>query len=336
MEKEATQDFDLTKEQSPTSTENEPYRFGKEIEAGLSDDDPEIVDLAATLETYSTGNFTVDIVRKTPLFCSGFCGTFPVEGLSLDDIRASWGGERYQFRFVNAKGQIVARRKARIADIPRNNGVPIDPKTWNMFVNSMPQERDGATATPHVLPQAPQDNALLAVLRETLDRQTEMIDRLLQTREQPPRAFQPLGEMLDALTQLRDFSGAFAPQAQSEANPMFEMMKLLMESKEQNKQTAPPQRKIVVYRPRVAPAQAPAQPPVNPPQAPVNPPPPPLQNPSEPPEPEPAEDEKASIVEKFAALPVEEMAKSVGEIFENMDPEERQKAIAILMSSGSL
>lgn len=163
---------------------------------------------AAAVDTFLSGygrGFQVSIVRTAPVWCAGYLTTLPLDhGITLNEIRESYGGRRFQLRIQTDQGRYVAMRTVLISDVPRDNGKPIT----NL-------ERSEDTPRPNPAPAA--SNELASVFRDLLaaqtaaaERQAQMIERLLSQPVQhaqaaianPLEQIQQLGDLISAVREL--------------------------------------------------------------------------------------------------------------------------------------
>jgi hypothetical protein len=195
---------------------------------------PESADDAAMLDSFLSGygrGFQVAIVRISPVWCAGYLVTMPLDhGLTLSEIRESYGGRRFQLRILTDQGRFVKMRTVLIADVPRDNGKPI---------TSLDR---GAPDVPKVnpAPAASGFGELAGVLRDLLasqqaasERQAEMLERLImQPAAQaqaaiasPLEQIQQFGQMIAAVREITPAIAAGAEGAEGGTGEAL-MMKL--------------------------------------------------------------------------------------------------------------
>jgi hypothetical protein len=184
---------------------------------------PEHADDAAAVDAFLSGygrGFQVSINRTAPVWCSGYLTTLPLEhGITLSEIRESYGGRRFQLRILDSSGRFVAVRSVLISDVPRDDGKPI---------TSL--DRATSPEAPHPNPAPPVASGfheLADVFREVLalqqasnDRQIAMLERLIGQPVQhaqaailsPLEQIQQLGEVVAAVRQFAPEGGGAAPE----------------------------------------------------------------------------------------------------------------------------
>lgn len=164
---------------------------------------------AAAVDTFLSGygrGFQVSIVRTAPVWCAGYLTTLPLDhGITLNEIRESYGGRRFQLRIQTDQGRYVAMRTVLISDVPRDNGKPI---------TNLERSDDAPRPNPAPAPS----NELASVLRDLLaaqtaaaERQSQMIERLLSAKPvaqaqaaiaNPLEQIQQLGDLIAAVREL--------------------------------------------------------------------------------------------------------------------------------------
>jgi hypothetical protein len=194
---------------------------------------PPSADDAAAIDSFLSGygrGFQVSIVRTAPVWCAGYLTTLPMDhGITLNEIRESFGGRRFQLRILTDQGRYVAMRTVLIADVPRDNGKPIG----NM-------DRAEPEAPPRANPSPSGFGELAGVFRDLLasqqaasDRQAALLERFIgqpvaqaQAAILSPLAqIQQLGEVIAAVRELAPAVVAETP-AGGAANGEALMMKL--------------------------------------------------------------------------------------------------------------
>jgi hypothetical protein len=172
---------------------------------------PPSADDAAAIDSFLSGygrGYQVSIVRTAPVWCAGYLTTLPMDhGITLTEIRESYGGRRFQLRILTDAGKYVAMRTVLIADVPREDGKPIATLDRG--------NADAPKANP--APAASGFGELAGVLRDLLasqqaasDRQAEMLERLImQPAAQaqaaiasPLEQIQQFGEMIRAVREI--------------------------------------------------------------------------------------------------------------------------------------
>ena len=172
---------------------------------------PPSADDAAAIDSFLSGygrGYQVSIVRTAPVWCAGYLTTLPMDhGITLTEIRESYGGRRFQLRILTDAGKYVAMRTVLIADVPREDGKPI--ATLDRGSAEAPRANPA--------PAASGFGELAGVLRDLLasqqaasDRQAEMLERLImQPAAQaqaaiasPLEQIQQFGEMIRAVREI--------------------------------------------------------------------------------------------------------------------------------------
>jgi len=208
--------------------------IGEPHSANPSDVLPEHADDAAAIDGFLSGygrGFQVAIVRTAPVWCAGYLTTLPMDhGITLSEIRESFGGRRFQLRILTDQGRFVKMRSVLISDVPRDDGRPIA---------SLDR---GTPETPRAnpAPAASGFGELAGVLRDLLasqqaasNRQAEMLERLImQPAAQaqaaiasPLEQIQQLGAMIQAVREITPAIAAGAEGAEGGTGEAL-MMKL--------------------------------------------------------------------------------------------------------------
>lgn len=376
---------------------------------------PEHADDAAAIDSFLSGygrGFQVSIIRVSPVWCAGFVTTLPMDhGITLSEIRESYGGRRFQLRILTDQGRFVKMRTVLISDVPRDEGKPI---TSLDRVNA-----DAPRANP--APAASGFGELAGVLRDLLssqqaasNRQAEMLERLiLQPVAQaqaaiasPLEQIQQFGQMIQAVREITPAIAAGAEGAEGGTGETLMMKlaeKLISKWGSGEKSSAPPKGQglppgrapgrapgarrapIIIQGPRPAGIPAPRSAPVStsaPPPATsalfpngIAPPPTtydthgvragcncptcraatgdgePVENPSAPASStvddpsisQLAENEHGSdedytaedVRDLLAGMPVDDAAEVIRDVFDGLNDEEKQRAIAILVAPPS-
>jgi len=225
---------------------------------------PESASDSAAIDTFLCGfgrGFQVQIVRTAPLWCAGFIATLPLDhGITLSEIRESYGGRRFQLRIIKETGGYVAQRTVLISDVPRDNGHAITELDRSPETKAPPAP-SGLGELAGVL------RDLLAAQQTQAARQAALFERLILTPPAAPAA------QLGALDQIRELGGVIqavrdltpAVAEGSEDGGMGSMAKLAesLISKMGERRQAPP-RQLPPRPPRVfhaPPRPAPPRPP---------------------------------------------------------------------------
>lgn len=331
--------------------------------------DTDATEIDSFLSGYGSG-YQVCVIRTAPLWCAGFLTTVPLDhGISLAEIKESWGGRRFQLRIQSQTGKYIAMRTTQIADVPRENGQPI---TQLDHVGPGAAMREAAAASSPVPGGASADVALLAgVVRDVMTRQQSLLERMMLAPPEAPLAFPPQRSAADAIAEvagmmnaIKEIAGGFgnAPDASSATDAiqmkMFEKLidkwgdKRTAERDQPRRQAPERQKPRVVIRHVPAPAASGSAPAASgsPPGAPA--PGPEAAAASSPPGaqpgahlatvPEEGVDESATvgelttedITDALLDMPVEQAARAIREVFDNLRPHEQQQAVDILLGSG--
>lgn len=180
---------------------------------------PEHADDAAAVDAFLSGfgrGYQVSINRTAPVWCSGYLTTLPLDhGITLSEIRESYGGRRFQLRILDSSGRFVAVRTVLISDVPRDDGKPLAsldraPSPEAPRANPSPPVASGFHELADVFRE------VLALQQAAADRQVAMLERLIgQPVAQvhaavmsPLEQIQQLGEVISAV---RELSPASAP-----------------------------------------------------------------------------------------------------------------------------
>lgn len=182
---------------------------------------PEGADDAAAIDSFLSGfgrGFQVSIVRTAPVWCAGYLATLPMDhGITLSEIRESYGGRRFQLRILTDGGKYVTMRTVLISDVPRDEGRPIA---------SLDKRTDDAKPNP-APPASPAGFGELAgVLRDLLasqqaasERQAAMIERLIaqpaaQVQAAIASPLEQIQQLGDIVAAVRELSPQIAPAAE--------------------------------------------------------------------------------------------------------------------------
>jgi hypothetical protein len=98
---------------------------GEPLPVSRADVLPPNADDAAAVDAFLSGygrGFQVSIVRTAPVWCAGYLTTLPLDhGITLNEIRESYGGRRFQLRILTDQGRYAARRRSRTPRPPRGS-----------------------------------------------------------------------------------------------------------------------------------------------------------------------------------------------------------------------
>ena len=177
---------------------------------------PPRADDAAAIDSFLSGygrGFQVSIVRTAPVWCAGYLTTLPMDhGITLNEIRESYGGRRFQLRILTDSGKYVAMRTVLISDIPRDDGKPI--ATLDRGTPEAPR------ANPAAAPSG--FGELAGVLRDLMsaqqaasERQHDMLERLISNPAAQVQAaiaspLQQIKELGEVIAAVRDMTPAAA------------------------------------------------------------------------------------------------------------------------------
>jgi len=163
----------------------------------------------------------VSIVRTAPVWCAGYLTTLPMDhGITLNEIRESYGGRRFQLRILTDQGRYVAMRTVLISDVPRDDGKPI--ASLERGANDAPRANPAPAPASGFGELAGVLRDLLAAQQSASDRQAEMLERLIMAPASQAQAaiasplaqIQQLGEMIQAV---RELAPAIAPAVEGGA-----------------------------------------------------------------------------------------------------------------------
>jgi len=301
--------------------------------------------------------YQAQLHRAAPLWAAGYLSTIPLEGgLTLADIRESWGGRKFRIKILDAGGRYVTQINTMIADVPRDNGRPI---------NQLDHvERD--TAAKPAAAQRSEVAELSAVVREVMQRQQDLLERVLLAPPEaaPPAALalspldsiQQAAEMIAAVKGLGGLVDPVAPGGENDFSmKMIEKLIERWDARQQQPaqpapQPAPPARgprPKVIFRPMPgqapgpAPDQAPASRPAAPPADPGAAPPGPLAiapNPATSLETETLADSSSELdaddlSSGLLALPVDEAADVIRSVFDSLSPADQKRAIDVMLGN---
>jgi hypothetical protein len=173
---------------------------------------PPNADDAAAVDAFLSGygrGFQVSIVRTAPVWCAGYLTTLPLDhGITLNEIRESYGGRRFQLRILTDQGRYVAMRTVLIADVPRDDGKPLVSLDRGEAPKSNPAPASGFGDLAGVF------RDLLSSQQAAADRQAALLEQLImrpaaevQTAlaaapSSPLRQIQELGEVIAAVREL--------------------------------------------------------------------------------------------------------------------------------------
>lgn len=240
---------------------------------GFVDDEPtpiEVVDVipekagdSAAIDSFLAGfgrGFQVQIVRTAPLWCAGFVATLPLDhGISLAEIRESYGGRRFQLRIIKETGGYVAQRTVLISDVPRDNGRAITELDRSPEPKAPPAP-SGLGELAGVL------RDLLAGQQQQAARQAALFERLILT---PPAqqvaqlgALDQIRELGGVIQAVRDLTPAVAEGAEDGGmGSMAKLAESLISKMGDRRQPAPPRQLPPNRGPRVFRAPPRAAPP---------------------------------------------------------------------------
>ena len=186
--------------------------IGEPLPVSRADVLPPNADDAAAVDAFLSGygrGFQVSIVRTAPVWCAGYLTTLPLDhGITLNEIRESYGGRRFQLRILTDQGRYVAMRTVLIADVPRDDGKPLASLDRGEAPKSNPAPASGFGDLAGVF------RDLLASQQAAADRQAALLEQLImrpaaevQTAlaaapSSPLRQIQELGEVIAAVREL--------------------------------------------------------------------------------------------------------------------------------------
>jgi len=181
---------------------------------------PPSPDDAAAIDSFLSGygrGFQVSIVRTAPVWCAGYLTTLPMDhGITLNEIRESYGGRRFQLRILTDSGKYVAMRTVLISDIPRDDGKPI--ATLDRGTTEI------VKANPAAAPSG--FGELAGVLRDLMnaqqaasERQHDMLERLISNPAAQVQAaiaspLQQIKELGEVIAAVRDMTPAAVTSAE--------------------------------------------------------------------------------------------------------------------------
>ena len=181
---------------------------------------PPSADDAAAIDSFLSGygrGFQVSIVRTAPVWCAGYLTTLPMDhGITLNEIRESYGGRRFQLRILTDSGKYVAMRTVLISDVPRDDGKPI--ATLDRGTTEI------VKANPSPAPSG--FGELAGVLRDLMnaqqaasERQHDMLERLISNPAAQVQAaiaspLQQIKELGEVIAAVRDMTPAAVTSAE--------------------------------------------------------------------------------------------------------------------------
>lgn len=181
---------------------------------------PPSADDAAAIDSFLSGygrGFQVSIVRTAPVWCAGYLTTLPMDhGITLNEIRESYGGRRFQLRILTDSGKYVAMRTVLISDVPRDDGKPIatlDRGTAEIVKANPAPAASGFGELAGVL------RDLMASQQAASERQHDMLERLISNPAAQVQAaiaspLQQIKELGEVIAAVRDMTPAAAPSAE--------------------------------------------------------------------------------------------------------------------------
>lgn len=214
------------------------------VPVDVPDMDPADVD--QFLSQFGSGHM-VQIKRTAPLWCTGYITNVPLEhGLTLQEIRESYGGRRFRLRVMNERGTYVTQRTIEIADVPRENGVPI--VNLDRGVEPEKPAAPPAPARSELGEFAGVMRDLMAQNQMMFARQSEIVEKLLLAPPEPepaplalPNPIDSVGQTIDLIASIRDLFPAAvastAPEGEGTAQYLAIAEKIL--DKLANKRGAP-------------------------------------------------------------------------------------------------
>jgi len=114
--------------QGQKQAENTAQTAGKGPQSPPIDlfDEQDANDIQAFLADFAGAGSKASLYRKTPLNCSGFLESYPLDSaLNIESIKEAWGGRDFLLRILDQHGRVIGTRSFKISDVPRVDGVPL-------------------------------------------------------------------------------------------------------------------------------------------------------------------------------------------------------------------
>jgi len=168
------------------------------------------VEIEKFLGEFTGSGAKISLYRRAPMWCSGFCEQYPLDdAISLEDIRDTWGGRRFELRILNARGVYVSSRHVTIADVPRFRGRALD--------DSMTYDKGGQVIVKNPAAETA-EKALEALERAQQRNQDLMIEmmKISQKSSAPaPATADPTAQLhsvIEIFKTMKDFAQDAAPE----------------------------------------------------------------------------------------------------------------------------
>jgi hypothetical protein len=202
----------------------------------------------------------VALYRRSPMWCKGYLETYMLDSaISLDDIRDTWGGFRYELRVLDSKGKKIKSHYQEIAGPPLYRGEQLNERNKHEHGRPLPPEPD--TGLGKALEKMMENQNRLQ------DRNDALMMKLIDNAQKPAPAPAPapvvpptdpaaqLQATMDTFKMMREFAQDAAPGGEGELSSgamYLEMAKMLKEELGQRRESNAKQRGPVTHRQRLA------------------------------------------------------------------------------------
>lgn len=266
--------------------------------------------------------YQVSLSRIKPSWCKGWLETIEADTSTPVDmayIADNWGGDVIRVRVLNPRGEYSGGRDVTIAKPPREHGRPLKhPEDRRLELEA----RANAIPAPPPAPPQPDYTSLITNLINALNSSNQQNLQVLLETLKAERSTGPMGigDMVGFAEGLRKLGDMFSQNTNEDAGIAATFTELLKAFNERQ------QRPKLRQRPKQLPRQTPAQPitPIPTPQ-------PMPQAAAQPPAaPNPFEEPELSLSEELAEMAPEEVALTLGDMFEMYSPQDRERLLALM------